>query len=37
VVAVVGALIYGISSACGLSTTIDKASGNWGKNLIYGR
>ena len=28
--------IYGISSACGLGTTIDKASDNWGHKLIYG-
>ena len=35
--AAVGGLVYGISSACGMSTAIDKASGNWGKNLIYGR
>ncbi len=35
--AAAGGLIYGLFSACGMSTTIDNASGNWGKNLIYGR
>ena len=33
--AVVGT-VYGIGSAAGLGTTIDKASDNWGHKLIYG-
>ncbi|MBR3567342.1 MAG: hypothetical protein IKN94_03620, partial [Salinivirgaceae bacterium] len=33
---VVFGTVYGISSAAGLGTTIDKASDNWGHKLIYG-
>lgn len=27
---------YGFASVCGLGTTIDKASDNWGHKLLYG-
>ena len=31
----VGGTIYGFASICGLSTTIDKATDNWGRKVIY--
>ena len=31
----VGGTIYGFASVCGLSTTIDKATDNWGRKVIY--
>lgn len=27
---------YGFASVCGLGTTIDKASDNWGRKIMYG-
>ncbi len=35
--AAVGGLVYGINSAIWMGTAIDKTSGNWGKNVIYGK
>jgi len=35
--AAVGGLVYGINSAIWMGTAIDKSSGNWGKNVIYGQ
>ena len=33
----IGGTIYGIASVCGLSTTIDKATNHWGRNMFYGK
>jgi len=35
--AAVGGLVYGINSAIWIGTAINKFSGNWGKNVIYGQ
>mgnify|MGYP003318458668 CR=1 FL=1 len=34
--ATVAGVGYGFASVCGLGTSIDKASDNWGRKLLYG-